>query len=221
MVKRTKLTERELPGYSRGEEMWNMSLHIAGSVLGLVALVWCLILSQTPVAVVTSIVYGGTMILLYTTSSIYHGLRNPMTKKVFQVIDHCMIYVYIAGTYTIIALVSLRPEYPVLAWVAVAFQWGIAALAVTLTAIDLKRYQVFSMACYIIMGWSALVAIGPVLKVLGPVGAALLLLGGVSYTIGAILYMVGRGRRYIHAVFHVFILLGSLLQLFCIVFYVF
>jgi len=219
-MKRTKLADRAMPGYSHGEELCNMLTHIAGAVLGVVALVWCLILADTPVEIITSIVYSMTMILLYTTSSIYHGLTHPMTKRVFQVLDHCTIYLYIAGTYTIIALCSLRLEYPALAWAAFAFQWVVAATAVTLTAIDLKRYEHFSFVCYIVMGWSALIAIKPTVSALGWAGSALLLAGGISYTIGSILYVIGKKKQYVHSVFHVFILLGSLFHLFCIVFVV-
>lgn len=219
-MKRTKLADRAMPGYSHSEELCNMVTHIAGAVLGLVALIWCLILADTPLEIGTSIVYSMTMILLYTTSSIYHGLTHPMTKKVFQVLDHCTIYLFIAGSYTIIALGSLRLEYPTMAWVFVAGQWVIAAIAVTLTAIDIKRYERFSMVCYIVMGWSVLIAVKPVFRALGAGGSALLLAGGISYTIGAILYVIGRKKQYAHSVFHVFTLLGSLFQFFCIVFYV-
>ena len=209
-----------MPGYSPGEELCHVVSHIAGAVLGVVALIWCLILADSPVEIIASIVYAMTMILLYTTSSIYHGLKHPMAKKVFQVLDHCTIYLFIAGTYTIIALVALRPEYPALAWAAVAFQWTVAAIAVTLTAIDLKRYEHFSFACYIVMGWSALVAVRPTVRVLGWAGSGLLLAGGISYTIGAILYVIGRKKQYAHSVFHVFILLGSLLHFLCVVLFV-
>ncbi len=222
-MKRTKLADRELSGYSRNEEIVNVATHVAGAVLGVVALVWCLVLADTALEVAASIIYGGSMILLYTTSSIYHGITPPMPKKVFQVIDHCTIYFYIAGTYTVIALVALHPEYPTLAWFAVAFQWTLAALAVTLTAIDIERYQYFSFTCYIVMGWSAIVAIVPVIRVLGAAGSALLLAGGISYTIGAVLYVIGHSKnmQYAHSVFHVFTFLGSLLQFLCIAFYVF
>ena len=219
-MKRTKLADRPMPGYSPGEELCHVVSHIAGAVLGVVALIWCLILADSPVEIIASIVYAMTMILLYTTSSIYHGLKHPMAKKVFQVLDHCTIYLFIAGTYTIIALVALRPEYPALAWAAVAFQWTVAAIAVTLTAIDLKRYEHFSFACYIVMGWSALVAVRPTVRVLGWAGSGLLLAGGISYTIGAILYVIGRKKQYAHSVFHVFILLGSLLHFLCVVLFV-
>ena len=138
--------------------------HIAGAVLGVVALVWCLILADNPMEIVTSIVYSMTMILLYTTSSIYHGLTHPMAKRVFQVLDHCTIYLYIAGTYTIIALCSLRLESATMAWVLFAIEWVTAAIAVTLTAIDIKRYEHFSLACYIVMGWSAIIAVKPIVR---------------------------------------------------------
>jgi hemolysin III len=219
-MKRTKLVDRAMPGYSRGEEMCNMVTHIAGAALGVVALIWCLILAQGPVEIITSLVYSLTMILLYTTSSIYHGLTHPMAKRVFQVIDHCTIYLYIAGTYTVVVLCSLRLENAAMAWVLFAIEWVTAAIAVTLTAIDIKRYERFSLICYIVMGWSAIIAVKPIVRALGWAGSALLLAGGISYTIGSILYVIGKKKKYAHSVFHVFVLLGSLFHFFCIVFYV-
>lgn len=219
-MKRTKLADRAMPGYSRGEELCNTVSHIAGAVLGVVALIWCLILAESPVEIITSIIYSMTMILLYTTSSIYHGLTHTMAKRVFQVLDHCTIYLFIAGTYTIIALCSVRLENAAMAWAIVAIQWVMAALAVTLTAIDLKRYEYFSFVCYIVMGWSVLIGIVPTFRALGAAGSALLLAGGISYTVGAILYVIGRKKQYAHSVFHVFTLLGSLFHFFCIVFFV-
>jgi hemolysin III len=219
-MKRTKLADREMPEYSHREELINTVTHIMGAALGVIAFVWCLILADTPVEIITSILYSLTMILLYTTSSIYHGLRHPMAKKVFQVIDHCTIYLFIAGTFTIFLLCSVRYENAALAWVLFAIEWGTAAIAITLTAIDIKNYQYFSFACYIVMGWSALIAIGPIIRALGWAGSILLLAGGISYTIGSILYVIGKKKRYAHSVFHVFILLGSLLQFLSVVFFV-
>lgn len=219
-MNRTKLADRLMPGYSRGEEMVNMISHIVGALLGLVALVWCLILAETPMAIAASLVYSLTMIMLYTTSSIYHGLKHPTAKKVFQVLDHCTIYLYIAGTYTIILLCSLRPENAALAWLLFAIQWITAAVAVTLTAIDIKKYEKFSLACYIVMGWSAVIAVVPIFRALGMAGSLLMLAGGISYTVGSILYVIGKKRKYAHSVFHFFTLLGSFLQFLCIVFYV-
>jgi hemolysin III len=219
-MKRTKLADRAMPDYSQGEELWNTVSHLVGAGLGVVALVWCLILSNTPMEIVTSIVYAMTMILLYTTSGIYHGLKDSMAKRVFQVLDHCTIYFFIAGTYTIVVLVSIRPEDAAVAWVVFAIEWAMAAIAVTLTAIDLQRYRHFSLACYIIMGWAGVIAVKPAIRALGAAGCVLLLAGGISYTVGSVLYMIGKKKQYYHSVFHVFILLGSLLHFFCIVFIV-
>lgn len=115
---RTKLADRKLPNYTKGEEIFNMVSHIVGAVAGIVVLVLCVIaaaLNHNPYGVVGSVIYGVTMIMLYTMSSIYHGLRPGMAKKVFQVIDHCTIYLLIAGTYTPIALSAIRAVNPVLA----------------------------------------------------------------------------------------------------------
>ncbi len=219
-MKRTRLADRLTPGYSRGEELANVISHAVGAALGLAALIWCLALANTATETAAAAVYGLSMLLLYAVSSIYHGLKPPTAKKVFQVLDHCAIYVYIAGTYTIVLLCSLRPEYPVVAWTLFGVEWAAAAAAVTLNAVDLKRYEKFSLACYIIMGWSVALAIVPVFRALGPGGSLLLLAGGVSYTAGSVLYVVGKKRKYAHSVFHFFVLLGSLLQLLCVAVYV-
>jgi hemolysin III len=219
-MKRTKLADREMPDYSQGEELSNVVTHIAGAVLGLVALIWCLILATTAIEIVTSIVFSISMILLYTISGIYHGLTDSYAKRVFQVLDHCTIYLFIAATYTIVMLVSVRPENAAIAWVVFAIEWVMAAIAMTLTAIDLKRYQYFSMVCYLVLGWAGVIAVVPAVQALGAGGSVLFLAGGISYTVGSALYVIGKKKQYFHSVFHVFILLGSLLHLFAIVFYV-
>jgi hemolysin III len=219
-MKRTKLADREMPDYSQGEELSNVVTHIAGAVLGLVALIWCLILATTAIEIVTSIVFSISMILLYTISGIYHGLTDSYAKRVFQVLDHCTIYLFIAATYTIVMLVSVRPENAAIAWVVFAIEWVMAAIAMTLTAIDLKRYQYFSMVCYLVLGWAGVIAVVPAVRALGAGGSVLFLAGGISYTVGSALYVIGKKKQYFHSVFHVFILLGSLLHLFAIVFYV-
>jgi hemolysin III len=219
-MKRTKLADRAMPDYSQGEELFNTLSHFAGAALGVVALVWCLVLAVGPMQIITSIIYSVTMIMLYTISGIYHGLQDSMTKRVFQVLDHCTIYLFIAGTYTIVMLCSVRLENAAMAWLIVAIEWSLAAVAVTLTAIDLDRYKHFSLACYIILGWIGVIAVKPAVRALGAAGSILLLAGGISYTVGSALYVVGRKKQYFHSVFHIFILVGSLLHFFCIVFYV-
>ena len=220
---RIPLNERNLPSYTRGEEIFHMVSHIAGGVFAFVALLLCVIkasLNDSAMAIVTSTVYGITMIVLYCMSSIYHGLKPSLGKKVLQVLDHCSIYFMIAGTYTPILLVALRPAFPVLAWVVFGAEWALTALAVTLTAIDLKQYRVFSMFCYIFMGWAVIFFVKYALAALSPGGFWLLLAGGLAYTIGAILYGFGGKRRYFHAMFHIFVLAGSVLQFLSIFLYV-
>lgn len=222
MKKRLKLSERRLPDYSRGEEIMNMVTHIAGGGLGVAALVLCVIraaLRGGAVEVVSAVVYGVCLIGLYTMSSVYHGLRPGMGKKVLQVLDHCTIYFLIAGSYTPVALCAIRPVYPALGiWLTVG-EWALTALAVTLTAIDLQKYNVFSMICYIGMGWGILPFVRQTVEAMGGTGFALLLAGGIAYTVGAILYGIGSKKKWLHSVFHIFVVLGSILHFFAIFFY--
>lgn len=213
---RTKLRDRMLPAYTRGEETMNMVTHIVGGGLGIIALILCVLQSvyrKDAVGIVCSAVYGGSMVILYTMSSIYHGLHPCTGKKVMQIIDHCTIYMLIAGTYTPIALCGLAPEYPLIGWGVFAAQWLLAAVAATLTAIDLRRFRVFSMICYICMGWGILPFIPQTLTVMGRNGFLFLLAGGIAYTVGAVLFGLGKKIRWMHSVFHIFVVLGSLLQL--------
>ncbi len=221
-MKRTRLSDRQLPDYTRGEEVMNMVTHIVGGALGIVALTLCVIraaLNGNAWGVVTSAIYGTTMIAMFTISSVYHGLRPTLGKKVMQVLDHCTIYFLIAGTYTVIVLSAFRPSHPLLAWCLFGFEWALVALATTLTAIDLKKFNVFSMICYIGMGWAILPFAKVALETLTMPGFLLLLAGGIAYTIGSILYGLGRTRKWMHSVFHIFVDLGALLQFFCVLFY--
>lgn len=221
---RTKLKDRILPQYTKGEEIFNMTSHIVGGAFGIIALVLCVIFSaihSNGYAIVSSIIYGISMIILYTMSSIYHGLKPEVkAKKVFQILDHCSIFLLIAGSYTPFCLVSFRQYNSVLGWTTFGIIWAIAILGITLNSIDIKRYKVFSMICYLVMGWCIIFKFNLLPELLGIPGLVLLVLGGIAYTIGAILYGVGKKKRYMHSIFHLFILLGSILQFFCILFYV-
>ncbi len=218
-MKRIKLADRILPTYSQSEETMNMVTHIIGGVLGLIALALCTLKTvQTGnlPGLITSIIYGISLVTLYTMSSVYHGLRPGMGKKVMQILDHCTIYFLIAGSYTPIVVCSLMPKYPLIGWGLLGTVWGLAILAATLTAIDLKAFQVFSMVCYIVMGWCIIAFIPQLLTVMDKTGFILLLAGGIAYTIGAILYGIGKKLPWMHSVFHVFVVLGSILQFLCI-----
>lgn len=223
-MKRKKLRERTLPNYTKGEEIFNMASHAAGVALGIVATVLCVVraaLHHSPMGVVTGAIFGASMILLYTISSVYHGLSpRVIGKKVLRVLDHCTIYLLIAGTYTPLALCSLRGTDPVRGWVLFGIIWGAAALGIVLTAIDMERFKVFSMVCYLVMGWLVVITWKPMVHAVGPTGTLFLVLGGIAYTVGAILYGIGKKKRYIHSVFHLFVVVGSLCHFFCILFYV-
>lgn len=220
--KRIKLVDRLLPDYTKGEEVMNMVTHIVGGGIGVLVLVLCVLkaaMKGDVYGVVGSAIYGGSMVALYAMSSIYHGLRPSMGKKVLQVLDHCTIYFLIAGTYTALALSPLREYSPWLGWGMLVFQWGMTALAVTLTAIDLKKYNVFSMICYIGMGWAILPFMNMAMEALTMPGFWLLLSGGIAYTVGSILYGIGSKVHWMHSVFHIFVVIGSVLQFLSILLY--
>ena len=214
--------DRNLPAYTRGEERANMVTHIVGGAFGIWVLVSCILKAAfrgDGWDMVGACIYGGSMILLYTVSSIYHGLRVCAGKRVMRVIDHCTIYLLIGGTYTPILFSAIRPGFPGWAWTIFGLVWGCAGAATVFTAIDLKRYARLSMVCYIAMGWCIVMAVKPAVASVPVPGLLWLLAGGIAYTVGAVLYGLGKTRRYMHSVFHVFVLLGSVLQYICIIRY--
>lgn len=223
-MKRIPLSERKLPDYTHTEELINMVTHIVGGALGLLVLVLCPIFGaqhHSGWSVVSGAIFGFSMLTLYAISSVYHGLSpNLMGKRVMQVLDHCSIFLLIAGTYTPITLCVLRPYDPALGWSLFGIIWALAAVGITLNAIDLKKYEKFSMACYLLMGWAIVVRIDVIYQNIGPAGFWLLLGGGLAYTAGAVLYALGRKHRYAHSAFHIFTLIGSLLHFLCILLYV-
>lgn len=222
-MKRTKLKNRSLPDYTKGEEIFNMVSHIVGGALGIVTTVLCVTFAAirgNVFGIVCGAIFGVSMILLYTMSSIYHGLRRNKAKKVFQILDHCSVFVLIAGTYTPFSLCVLREYSNALGWTVFGVIWGLAALGITLNAIDLKRYNVISMILYLGMGWCIIFTAKTVYGFIGLAGFLLLLFGGISYTVGAILYGLGRKHRYMHSVFHLFVLAGTLLHFLCVLLYV-
>ena len=223
-MKRIKLKDRVLPKYTKGEEIFNMTSHIVGGALGIVATVLCVVFAAihgNVYGVVSGAIYGITMIILYTMSSIYHGLKPERTaKKVFQILDHCSIFLLIAGSYTPFALCTIREVDVATGWTIFGVIWGIAILGIILNSIDIKKFKVFSMICYLLMGWCIIIKANLLPEALGMNGLVLLVSGGVAYTVGAVLYGLGKKHKWMHSIFHLFILLGSLLQFFCILLYV-
>lgn len=223
-MKRTKLSDRILPIYSKGEEIFNMVSHIVGGAIGILALIICVIISsvnRNVYGIVSSVIFGITIILLYTMSSIYHGLKPEVgAKKIFQIIDHCSIFLLIAGSYTPFCLCTLREYDTATGWIIFGIIWGLAILGIVLNSIDLKKYKIFSMTCYLIMGWCIVFKINVVIEMLGMAGFILLLLGGISYTIGAVLYGLGKKKKWMHSVFHIACVIGTVLQILCVMLYV-
>lgn len=223
-MKRTKLADRVLPKYTKGEEIFNMVSHIVGGVAGIVTIVLCSIFGAirgNAYGVVSGVIFGVSMLFLYTMSSLYHGLKaNSKSKKVFQVLDHCAIFILIAGSYTPFALCTLREYSTALGWVIFGVIWGFAILGITLNSIDLKKYKVFSMICYLAMGWCIIIRGDLLPQLLGITGFTLLLAGGLVYTLGAILYGVGKKHKYVHSIFHLCVFLGNLLHVLCVLMYV-
>jgi len=212
---RTCLKDRMLPTYTRGEEIFNMVTHIVGGGIGVITLVLCIALAifkDSTMALVCGVVFGVSMIALYSISSIYHGLREGTAKKVLQVLDHCTIYFLIAGTYTPMLLCALMRTNRTAAIITLIAVWGLTVLAVTLNAIDLKKYKGFSMVCYIGIGWAIIFSIKDMFLALTPVGFWLLLSGGIVYTVGTVFYKVGQNVKYLHSVFHIFVVAGSILH---------
>ena len=223
-MKRIKLNNRILPTYSKGEEIFNMVSHIVGGALGIVAITLCAIfgaINNNVYGIISGTIFGATLVILYTISSIYHGLSPKCkAKKVFQVIDHCSIFLLIAGTYTPFTLCTLREYNTVLGWSMFGVVWGLAILGIVFNSIDLSKYKFFSMICYLVMGWCIIFRINVVYNCLGLTGFLLLLLGGIAYTIGAIIYGLGKKYKWMHSIFHITCIIGSVLQFLCVLLYV-
>lgn len=209
-----------IPKYTLGEELLSAISHGIGALLSIAALVLCVVFSSihgNPTAVVASSIYGATLIILYLMSTLYHSLKVNNAKRVFNIIDHCSIFLLIAGSYTPYVLVTLKGA---LGWTIFGIIWGAAILGIVFNAIDLNKYRKISMIAYIIMGWIIVFAFKPLAQSLSTPGIIFLVLGGVAYTIGAIFYGLGKKKKYMHSIFHFFVLAGSILQFFSIFLYV-
>ena len=212
-----------MPKYTKGEEIFNMTSHIVGAGIGVFTLIACTIISsihKNVYGIISGIIFSLSIILLYTMSSIYHGLKPGTGKKVMQIIDHCTIFILIAGSYTPFLLCLFREYDRGLAYGLLIFLWLVAILGIVLNAIDLRRYKAFSMFCYLAMGWCIIFRFPLLVKLLGKPGVALVAIGGISYTVGAIFYGIGKKQKYMHSVFHLFIDIGSIFQILCVLLYV-
>ncbi len=213
--RRRDLCERMgLPRYSLGEEIFSSVSHGVSAIIAVGILALLLVFGgKTPVKTASVAIYGGTMVALYAISSIYHGLGLGRAKIIFRSLDHCTIFLLIAGTYTPITLVCIGGRQGLSMLIGV---WAAAVVGVILNAISVERFKVVSMVCYIAMGWVVVLCMGTLRQNLSVAGFWCLLLGGILYTVGAVLYGLGKRVPYMHAVFHLFVLMGSVLHAACV-----
>ncbi|SRR6056297_343911 len=205
--------------YSLAEEIANSITHGIGALLSIFGLVVLITLAATHGNVwhiVSSTIFGTTMILLYLTSTLYHCVTVPRTKEILRLLDHVAIYLLIAGTYTPFLLVNLRGPW---GWSVLALVWGIALTGIILKVSPLGQKRGLSLTLYLVLGWIILIAIRPLLSSLDPVGIRLLVAGGLAYS-GGVIFYCWRRLPYNHAIWHLFVLAGSAFHFFAVLLYV-
>lgn len=204
--------------FSKGEEIANSITHGIGVILSIAALVILIVFSSIKGDawhVVSFTLFGSTMVLLYTSSTMLHALPEGRAKNVFEVLDHSSIYFFIAGSYTPFLFVAVKGW---LGWTIFGIVWGIAIGGTVFKSFFVKKYLHVSTLGYILAGWLIVFAWNPLVQNIDPMGIKLLVLGGILYTVGAIFY-VWRGFKYHHAVWHLFVLAGTIAHFFCVLFY--
>ncbi len=208
-----------IPAYSLAEEIVHAITHGVGvllSIAGLAVLVAYASLNGNGWHIVSSSIYGATLILMYTASTLYHSIPSPRAKPVLRQLDHAAIYLLIAGTYTPFLLVNLRLDG---GWILFAVIWALALFGVVFEMTGYRPFKRASLWLYLGMGWLVVVAVKPLLQQVSVGGLVLLLLGGLAYTAGALFY-VRKGMKYHHVIWHLFVLAGSILHYFAVLFYV-
>lgn len=215
------IDEITIPKYSLAEELLNSISHGLGAAFGIVATILMLVKAVPtgdPFKIASSIIYGLSLIILFTISCVYHALAKNNGKKVLRVLDHDVIYILISGTYTPYMLVALRPinvwnlGTSVVAYTMFAFVWVCCIVGAVFNSINIHKYRYLSMTCYLLSGWTVVIALFVLWNIITPAGVLLLLGGGIVYTIGAVLYAIGSKRKYFHSVFHMFVLMGAVLM---------
>jgi hemolysin III len=212
-------TEAVLSPYTVAEEVAHAVTHGLGALLsigGLAVLVAFSSLYGDAWHVISTSIYGATLILLYTASTLYHAIPHRRAKQLLQRLDHAAIFLLIAGTYTPFTLVSLRADW---GWALFGLVWTIAIAGMILELVCVKRYERLSLSLYLGLGWIVVIAIKPMLRSVEAGGLALLLAGGLCYSLGVIFYAWEK-LSYNHAIWHLFVLAGSALHFFSILFYV-
>ena len=205
--------------YSAAEEKINIASHALGFVLSLVALVLLVVrasLYGNAWHIVSFSIFGASLVTLYAASMIYHSAKNPVIRNRLRIVDHATIYILIAGTYTPFTLVTLGG---VTGWVIFGVSWGMALVGIILKIFFTGKHDLLSTLMYVFMGWIIVFAIEPLIHNLSSQGLFWLVTGGVAYTLGAVLYSIKK-IKFNHAIFHVFVLIGSASHFISVYFYV-
>lgn len=203
--------------YTLGEEIFNSVSHGVGILFAVAGCAVLIVLSAVFAdrwAVISSIIYGISMMLLYTASTLYHSFTNEKVKSIFRVFDHCTIFLLIAGTYTPFTLYTLRETVGIKLFFVV---WASAIIGIILNAIDLKKYEKISVLLYLVMGWCIVFALKPLLASISMLTLVLLVVGGVLYTVGIIFFLITK-YRYMHSIWHLFVLAGTVTQYLAVLF---
>lgn len=205
--------------YTVGEEIANSVTHGIGALLAIAACVVLVVtsaLTGDPYKIVSCSIYGASLIIMFSMSTLYHALTNEKAKYVFRIFDHTSIFILIAGTYTPIALNTLRGP---IGWIIFSIEWVVTIVGIVLNSISIERFKKFSLIAYIAGGWCIVLAAVPFIKAIEPGGMWLILSGGLAYTIGIIFYKL-KSLKYMHSLWHLFVLAGAILQYFCIQLYI-
>lgn len=205
--------------YTIKEEIANSIIHGVGALLAIAACVLLIVFASIKggaLRIVSASIYGASLIVMFTMSTLYHALTNPKAKKVFRVFDHTSIFLLIAGTYTPVALITLGGA---LGWTIFGIIWAISILGIVLNSISIEKFKKFSMVAYIAMGWCIVLAFYPLMQKMSKGGIIFLLIGGALYTIGVVFYKL-KHIKYMHSIWHIFVLAGAIMHYFCMQLYV-
>lgn len=224
MIKEKKQNKKALPTYTKGEEIFSAVSHIVGASFGLFVLIYGIVVTSITFngyKLASMIVYGLSILLLYLMSALYHFLPVGKAKKVFRIFDHCTIFLLIAGSYTPFCLITLR-SVGAWGWTIFGIEWGLAILGITFNAINMHWFVVklLSQTAYVVMGWCILLCAPKLFAILSIPGFVLLLAGGIMYTVGIIYFALGAKRKYNHSIWHLYCLIGTILQFLCVALYV-
>lgn len=204
---------------TKAEEIGNATTHALGVLLSLVAITLFIVFATNQddaLKLISSLVFGSTLLLMYASSTLYHSFKDPKLKHLFRIVDHASIYLLIAGSYTPFMLVTLKGGW---GWTMFIFVWSLALAGVVFKIFFVQKFELLSTAIYLLMGWMSLIVVKPIYQLLPLGGLECVVAGGLCYTIGVIFYVWER-LKFSHLLWHLFVLAGSIFHFFAVLFYV-